>query len=206
MFGEIHTLDSQTRKKETWIKKMDAFTPWLVATVSKTNKKSINPYTANVCIRRDVFSIIGRFCEILGNQEGPVSLPYGEDAEFFRRAWRSNIHISFVDKMNVNHYVSPNRSSLPYLLWRYIDNGKNNVVFYLVELGMMSLIEKMVSTTTLLIGDLSSLVLYFPLGILYVVGKKIGILMMIFYIIKHKPYYARMLADFNRMRHSYIQA
>jgi len=191
IFGEIYPLDNQTNKRELWIKKIENFSPWLLASASKNNTKSITPYTANVCIRADVFSEIGLFNEIFGSFKGPTPLPYGEDAEFFQRARCHSIRILFNKHMKIYHFINPLRSSLRYLFWRYIDHGKNTIVMYMLNSEVHSGGTKQLLRFMMLeyINDIPTIFHAFPLGILSVLGKFSGAAIMLYYIHNNKSYY-----------------
>jgi glucosyl-dolichyl phosphate glucuronosyltransferase len=83
-----------------------------------------NLFGAAMCIKREVFSRVGRFDQCLGRSTS--TLPGGcEETEFCIRATRSFPHSRFllVDGLSCRHLVTDDRSSLRYLCKRCFAEG-----------------------------------------------------------------------------------
>lgn len=103
-------------------------TPWIFAANAESDKV-VQPYSANLIIRSDVFSRVGLFNEVLGNLDSRHSHSRGEDAEWLLRARRFGIVPVYVDGMRVTHHIPGERVGRFSLFMRFVEDGKNRMLF-----------------------------------------------------------------------------
>jgi glycosyltransferase involved in cell wall biosynthesis len=84
------------------------------------------PFGANMAIRRTAFDTVGRFSTELGRQG--TSLVSGEERDLFERLYRIGGRVLYLPMASVVHHVLPDRATRAWLLRRFYDQGRSEVL------------------------------------------------------------------------------
>ncbi len=168
-------------------------TPWIFTSVRANNTKSIWPYTANVCIPREIFDSYGTFSEFFANEEGPVKHPYGEDPDFFTRVLKYGATAYFESNLLCTHHIGTNRASMRYLFWRYLDDGQNSILGFIKDTQKIHPIP----IAIFLLRDILTVAKQNnwvnPYTYFYILSKFLGELLMCAYLVRYNAYYIQRL-------------
>jgi hypothetical protein len=109
-----------------------AHAPWVFA-ANATGSDVIQPYSANLVVRRAVFTRVGLFNTVLGVSDPYHFHPRGEDAEWLMRAGRKEIKPMHISGMDVTHHITSERVTPRAVFLRFIEDGRNRVLFAYYE-------------------------------------------------------------------------
>jgi len=209
MFGAIVPIAGVVGMRRLMFDFILTHTPWVFA-ANAGHKKVMQPYSANLVIRRTAFARTGMFNTVLGVSDPRHFHPRGEDAEWFMRARRMGLKPMFVSDMTVNHYIDSERVEPHSLFRRFIEDGKNRVLFVYYEntrwdIGRNQLIVRVIISEVMdvykriifrpasLSPDspiLSVLMVWLYMNALYLMGEVMGVIGMNYLLIRDKQYYA----------------